>query len=283
MIAFAMATLLAVSTEVASRKTAEILVLVVSGRPDTKANSTRDPSAEIDPGTVLLSGASSSATARERQKLFSALQESYRLEPLEPVHTEQLHLAVDETKVLTLDRRPTIEITLLRQAPFETYRVRLKRGDGVLAEPVVALKPRGRAVVGTRDGEEYLFIVLESEGALGPDAASFARAPGKGVDASATDEVAEHPAHPPRVIKAQRAVYASVAARANVHGRVILQVLIDRTGKVRDARFIRKITHPLGQPLNEEALTAVRGSQYAPATDADGKPVTAWFEARVNF
>jgi TonB family protein len=61
-------------------------------------------------------------------------------------------------------------------------------------------------------------------------------------------------------------------------GTVILEIVIDREGCVREARVLKGL--PSG--LNESSLAAVKGWAFRPAT-LDGEPVRVFFIATVNF
>ena len=72
-------------------------------------------------------------------------------------------------------------------------------------------------------------------------------------------------------------VYPPLALAANVQGAVIMDVLIDATGRVVDARVLRSI--PL---LDHASLDAVRGWEFAP-TSLNGQPVAVLMTVTVNF
>ena len=69
------------------------------------------------------------------------------------------------------------------------------------------------------------------------------------------------------------------AARADrVSGIVIVEVLIDKSGVVKDALILRDLPHGIGP----SALEAVRQWRFAPAT-RNGEPVDVLFNLTVNF
>jgi TonB family protein len=72
-------------------------------------------------------------------------------------------------------------------------------------------------------------------------------------------------------------VYPDDARRANVQGVVIIEIVIDTEGRVRDARILRSI--PL---LDDAALEAVRQWEFTP-TAMDGVPVPLAMTVTVNF
>jgi protein TonB len=67
------------------------------------------------------------------------------------------------------------------------------------------------------------------------------------------------------------------ASAAGITGIVIVEITIDETGKVSDARIVRSI--PM---LDAAALETVREWQFEP-TIVDGKPVPVKTTVTVNF
>ncbi len=72
-------------------------------------------------------------------------------------------------------------------------------------------------------------------------------------------------------------VYPTVARFAKVEGMVELQVIIDKDGKIRDAKVTRSVTL-----LDQAALDAVRLWEYQP-TKLNGQPVAVLLTVTVNF
>ena len=72
-------------------------------------------------------------------------------------------------------------------------------------------------------------------------------------------------------------VYPEHALRANVQGVVIIEIVIDTHGRVRDARILRSIPG-----LDDAALEAVRQWEFTP-TVLDGVPVPLAMTVTVNF
>lgn len=81
----------------------------------------------------------------------------------------------------------------------------------------------------------------------------------------------------PKKIKDVKPVYPAIAQTSGVSGIVILEVIIDRDGYVRDARILRSV--PL---LDEAAIDAVRQWQFTP-TLLNGAPVEVIMTVTVNF
>lgn len=65
----------------------------------------------------------------------------------------------------------------------------------------------------------------------------------------------------PRLKKEVRLPYPAEAKSQGVEGTVILEILIDETGKVRSARLLQGV----GAGLDEAALEAIRGFEFEPA------------------
>lgn len=85
------------------------------------------------------------------------------------------------------------------------------------------------------------------------------------------------PVRPPPKTADVAPVYPTLANAAGLNGIVIVEAIVDETGRVRDAKVLRSI--PL---LDEAALAAVRQWQYAP-TIIDGRAVPVKMTVTVNF
>lgn len=83
---------------------------------------------------------------------------------------------------------------------------------------------------------------------------------------------------PPAVIRRVEPVYPPEAKQARISGVVILEVLIDEEGRVRDTKVLKGL--PYG--IDEAARDAVRQWVFRPAT-VRGKPVKAVFNVLVKF
>lgn len=73
----------------------------------------------------------------------------------------------------------------------------------------------------------------------------------------------------PTLASEVRVEYPSEAKTKGVQGIVVLDLLIDDTGRVRDVRLIEGP----GYGLNEAALSAVRDFRFHPATSQEGQPI----------
>ncbi len=110
-------------------------------------------------------------------------------------------------------------------------------GESLAAPPPAPPRPRLTAPGGTGDGE----------GATTPVAA--------------VQEM-------PKVVGESVAEYPAEARRLGVQGKVVLEVVVDESGRVARARVLRSL-HPL---LDEAALRAARGLRFRPAR-VHGHPV----------
>ena len=81
----------------------------------------------------------------------------------------------------------------------------------------------------------------------------------------------------PMKIKDVKPVYPQIAQAARISGVVIMEIIVDKNGDVRDARVLRSI--PM---LDQAALDAVRQWRYTPTT-LNGVPVELLMTATVNF
>jgi TonB family protein len=82
----------------------------------------------------------------------------------------------------------------------------------------------------------------------------------------------------PLLVRKVEPVYPEEARLARVSGKVIVEIVIDRTGHVTDAVVLESL--PFG--LSEAALDAVKQWVFEPATQ-NGSPVNVIFNLTVNF
>jgi TonB family protein len=82
---------------------------------------------------------------------------------------------------------------------------------------------------------------------------------------------------PPEKVKDVKPVYPDVAQAARVQGAVVLEVVIDPTGGIREAKVVRSI--PL---LDQAAIDAVKQWQFTP-TQLNGRAVPVMMTVTVNF
>lgn len=76
----------------------------------------------------------------------------------------------------------------------------------------------------------------------------------------------------------QRVNYPERAVRRGIEGRVVVQMIVDENGRVREPRVIKGI----GGGCDREALRVVRKAEFEPAT-RDGEPVSAQHSVWIQF
>jgi protein TonB len=81
----------------------------------------------------------------------------------------------------------------------------------------------------------------------------------------------------PEVVSPAPPEYPALPREAGVEGRVVVAVLVDRTGHVHDAVVERSV--PM---LDESALAAARRYRFTPAL-ANGHPVAVWVRIPFDF
>ncbi len=128
--------------------------------------------------------------------------------------------------------------------------------------------PTFEGALGSGVGEDVGVIVRETTPLL--DAPPPAQKP------AATVRVAELP-QPPRKLADVRPVYPEIARSARIEGTVVLEAIIDRSGRIDDLRVVRSV--PL---LDQAALDAVRQWRYTPSA-LRGQPVAVLMTITVNF
>jgi protein TonB len=82
---------------------------------------------------------------------------------------------------------------------------------------------------------------------------------------------------PPRKIADARPIYPEIARAAHVEGTVVLECVIDPTGRITQLRVIRSV--PL---LDQAALDAVRQWRYTPSLYG-GRPVSVLMTITIRF
>jgi protein TonB len=86
-------------------------------------------------------------------------------------------------------------------------------------------------------------------------------------------------ATPPELVDRVLPEYPPRARAREIEGQVVLEVVLDRSGRIEDAiRVVRSI--PL---LDEAAVAAVKQWRFRPARDHDGRPVPVVMEVPVRF
>ncbi|HEY6139048.1 MAG TPA: energy transducer TonB [Thermoanaerobaculia bacterium] len=82
----------------------------------------------------------------------------------------------------------------------------------------------------------------------------------------------------PKVLRRVTPPYPEVARRIRMNGTVILECIIDQSGRVRDAKVLQSSFAAFEQP----ALDAIRQWEFAPGT-LNGQPVNVQFNLTISF
>ena len=103
--------------------------------------------------------------------------------------------------------------------------------------------------------------------------------------ASSTSEVAtgaierEGIVIPPKVVRKEKPRYPTGARRFLGKGKLVVQLIIDESGRVVHARVVEKVNHPV---LTYSTLQAFRKWKFEPAT-LNGKPIRVYYDLTVHF
>jgi TonB family protein len=153
-------------------------------------------------------------------------------------------------------------------------RIRLSAEDGPDRLDASVIVENGRIVVlgvPDADGDAMLFL------ALSPRFADFARPDDEEILLCKGD------VRPPEKIKDVKPVYPERARKEGVQGRVILEAVIRKSGRVDGVKVLRTPSVPGGELLVAAAADAVRRWEYLPARHTDGKAVHVYFTVIVEF
>ena len=223
------------------------------------------PEVLVVPGMVVLPGESAEQKAVDLLRVMADLKDSYRLDGVEVASSMFQPLTAGSTVSLpSVAGGPAITVSLVGADDKKAvYRVTLKEGEKVLAEPVISVRRGGRAIVGSRDGAAapYLFVLIET---LPPPARPTGPA---GV------------AQEPKLVQRVNPKYPEEAKRSKVQGLVLIEATIGTDGAVKATRVVRG--EPLG--LTEAAVAAVKQWRYEPVRNASGVPVEAQMTVTINF
>ncbi len=142
-----------------------------------------------------------------------------------------------------------------------TFRVVFRQAAKVLADSTVNIALAEWAVVGGMDGDlaPYIFLILEPQKA-GMGEASV------GITA-------------PEILDRVLPKYPEGARKNRVMGTVIVEVLVDEKGKVRDASVLASPD----ERLSQAALEAVRQWTFRPARKMDGSPIEVSSSISIEF
>ncbi len=84
---------------------------------------------------------------------------------------------------------------------------------------------------------------------------------------------------PPQPLSNIRPVYPEIAQEAGIEGTVVVQVFIDKKGRVQDTIILKGIPNT---GLDEAAISAIRKTRFRPAKQRE-RPVGVWISIPVNF
>ena len=84
---------------------------------------------------------------------------------------------------------------------------------------------------------------------------------------------------PPQPLSDIRPVYPEIAQEAGIEGTVVVQVFIDKKGRVQDTVILKGIPNT---GLDEAAILAIRKTRFRPAKQRE-RPVGVWISIPVNF
>lgn len=86
-------------------------------------------------------------------------------------------------------------------------------------------------------------------------------------------------ARPPRLLRQVQPEYPPAARRDHIHGVVLLEVRIDREGRILEpVRVLKSIP-----ALDAAAISALRSWRFLPARDEHGGPIAAVLEVPLRF
>ncbi len=142
-----------------------------------------------------------------------------------------------------------------------TFRVVFRQGAKVLADSTVNVALAEWAVVGGMDGDlaPYVFLILEPQKA--------------GMGEASVGMTA------PEILDRVLPKYPEGARKERIMGTVIVEVLIDEKGRVKDASVLTSPDDRLGQA----ALEAVRLWTFRPARKMDGSAVEVRSSISIEF
>ena len=84
---------------------------------------------------------------------------------------------------------------------------------------------------------------------------------------------------PPQPLSRIRPVYPEIAQEAGIEGTVVVQVFVDKKGRVKATVILKGIPNT---GLDEAAISAIRKTRFRPAKQR-ARPVGVWISIPVNF
>jgi len=216
----------------------------------------------IVPGTVLTSVLDSSRGILNGS-LEKQLGEAYRLEKIVNKTQYLKRMAVGQEYEMPEGVSDiSVRLTLLGHNELvATYRVVVEEGAKLLADTPVSVEKGGKAVVGSRNGEQapYLFIVIAAGG-----------------------EKAEKTSHEkklPKLIERINPEYPEECRKEKIAGVVVMEILVAGDGSTKVVKVVES-PHEL---LSQAAVEAANQWRFEPAMDEDGNPEAVQFSITVKF
>ena len=84
---------------------------------------------------------------------------------------------------------------------------------------------------------------------------------------------------PPQPLSSIKPLYPEIAQEAGIEGTVIVQVFVDKKGRVQDTLILKGIPNT---GLDEAAVTAIKKTRFRPAKQRE-RAVGVWISIPVNF
>ena len=84
---------------------------------------------------------------------------------------------------------------------------------------------------------------------------------------------------PPQPLSSIRPVYPEIAQEAGIEGTVVVQVFVDKKGRVQDTLILKGIPNT---GLDEAAVKAIKKTRFRPAKQRE-RAVGVWISIPVNF
>ena len=84
---------------------------------------------------------------------------------------------------------------------------------------------------------------------------------------------------PPQPLSSIRPVYPEIAQEAGIEGTVVVQVFVDKKGRVQDTLILKGIPNT---GLDEAAVTAIKKTRFRPEKQRE-RAVGVWISIPVNF
>ena len=84
---------------------------------------------------------------------------------------------------------------------------------------------------------------------------------------------------PPQPLSSIKPVYPEIAQEAGIEGTVVVQVFVDKKGRVQDTLILKGIPNT---GLDEAAVTAIKKTRFRPARQRE-RAVGVWISIPVNF